>query len=741
MSRCIALLSASAISLIYSCLSSASTPPSATASAPYAWRSVEIIGGGFISGIVPHPSAKDLVYVRTDVGGAYRLDPVSRRWIPITDWIHQDQWTLTGIESIGLDPADPNRVYLAAGSYTNDWSGNGSILRSTDRGATWQVTPMPFKFGGNDLGRSNGERLAVDPSSPNILYVGSRKDGLWRSADHGATWARVDSFPTPGDTKDIGIVAVVFPPLAKTTPARPTAGKATDAKPFARKHSPSAPSRVIYAVVSSPTAPLWRSDDAGATWTPVVGQPLGLRPHQAKFGPDGWLYLTYGDDAGPNGLSDGAVWKHQPAAKTWIDITPLKPAADDRFGYAGLGLDAQKPGALVVSTLCRWARHDELFRSTDGGATWKRITPAASFDENGVHFLRWGKAKADLGHWIGDLEIDPFNSDRALYGTGMTIWGTDNLTAVDRDQPTSWLVRAQGIEETVINELVSPSDGAPLLSAMWDIDGFRHERLDASPEAGFFQPSRGRNTSIDVAGLAPDIAARAYWKGGAYSTDNGRTWTAFPTLPVESAGDGHLAVSANGDTILWLPENQAAWLTRDQGKTWQKAKGLPERLSPVADRVDPSAFYAYDPRDGGVYASADGGLTFAKTAQVGPGGGRLASVFGLAGHVWVVDRTGLHRSANHGHGFERATEEVAGHQIAFGHAAPGSRIPAIYVAGRRGGERGVFRSLDGARSWTRLNPENLQFHSISALAADPRVFGRVYVGTRGRGIFYGEPAK
>lgn len=689
---------------------------------PYSWKNVTITGGGFIAGIVPHPAERDLIYVRTDVGGAYRLDPATRRWIPLTDWVHNDQWTLTGIESIALDPTDPKRVYMAAGSYINDWSGNGAILRSEDRGATWQITPMSFKFGGNELGRSNGERLAVDPASPNILYVGSRKDGLWRSVDRGVTWSAVDSFQTPDDTKNVGITAVVFP-----APDRKSLTKTT-------------PSRVIYAAVSSPTAPLWRSDDAGATWKPVTGQPLGLRPHHVKFGPDGWLYLTYSDDAGPNEVKDGAVWKYQPATGTWTDITPLKPDGDDRFGYAGLGLDAQKPGTLVVSTLCRWGRHDELFRSTDGGATWKRISPTATFDENGVAFLRWGNPKVDLGHWIGDLEIDPFNSDRALYGTGMTIWGTDDLTALDHGKPTHWLVRAQGVEETVITDLVSPTAGAPLLSAMWDIDGFRHERLDVSPEAGFFIPQTGRNSSIDVAGLAPDIAARAHEKGGAASRDNGRTWTPFPTLPETDARDGHLAISAKGDTIVWTPENKATWLTRDLGATWQKSTGLPERLSPVSDRVNPSWFYAYDPRDGSVYASSDGGLNFKKTTQVGSGDGQLATVFGLDGHVWIVNRTGVHRSGDHAHTFKLVTSEISGARIAFGCSAPGSRTPVTYVSGLRGEERGIFRSLDGGKAWTRLNPDNLQFNTISALAGDPRVFGRVYVGSRGRGIFYGEPA-
>lgn len=108
-------------------LSAAPTMTATIRSSPadYTWKNVNISGGGFITGIVPHPAEIGLMYAPTDVGGAYRWDPSARRWQPITEWINGDSWTLTGIESIGLDPTDPNRVYLAAGSYTNNWSGNG----------------------------------------------------------------------------------------------------------------------------------------------------------------------------------------------------------------------------------------------------------------------------------------------------------------------------------------------------------------------------------------------------------------------------------------------------------------------------------------------------------------------------------------------------------------------------------------------------------------------------------------
>src|SRR4029079_13006529 len=84
-----------------------------------------------------------------------------------------------------------------------------------------------------------------------------------------------------------------------------------------------------------------------------------------------------------------------------------------------------------------------------------------------------------LGWMVGDLEIDPFNSDRMLYGTGATIYGSDNLTAWDAGGTVAILVRAQGLEETAVLDLISPPSGANLLSGLGDIGGFRHNNLNA----------------------------------------------------------------------------------------------------------------------------------------------------------------------------------------------------------------------------------------------------------------------
>jgi len=161
----------------------------------YGWKSVQIVGGGFVDGIVFHPTEKNLRYARTDMGGAYRWEEREQRWFPILDWISYEDCNLMGVESIALDPNDPNKVYLSCGTYTSPQVPNGEVLISNDRGKTFDRVKMPFKMGGNENGRGNGERMAVDPKSGKILFLGTRNDGLWRSIDAGKTWNRIETFP------------------------------------------------------------------------------------------------------------------------------------------------------------------------------------------------------------------------------------------------------------------------------------------------------------------------------------------------------------------------------------------------------------------------------------------------------------------------------------------------------------------------------------------------------------------
>ena len=250
-------------------------------SVSYEWKSVPIVGGGFVDGIVFHPEAPGIRYCRTDMGGAYRWDAASCQWTPLLDWISLDESNLQGVESIAIDPQNPQNVYIACGTYTS--SSNGAILCSYDGGRTFARVDVPFTMGGNENGRGNGERMMVDPQNGNIIYMGTRLHGLWRSTDKGRSWARVASFPNVSEklnpvdraawgNRGSGIVCVAYDAQG-TRDERGT--------------------RDIYVAVSlMGRENLFVSHDYGESWQPVGGQPMQYRPTHMVLTGDGQLVTT-----------------------------------------------------------------------------------------------------------------------------------------------------------------------------------------------------------------------------------------------------------------------------------------------------------------------------------------------------------------------------------------------------------------------------------------------------------------
>ncbi len=705
------------------------------ASEPYQWRNVSIGGGGFVTGLIAHPRAKNLIYARTDVGGAYRWDENSQHWIPITDSFGLADFT--GIESLALDPNDTNRVYLAAGIYEFTRS---AIFRSDDQGRTWQRTDVPFKMGGNETGRFNGERLVVSPADGNLLFFGSRRDGLWKSIDRGATWNPVASFPkiaapalsanTPRRffNRAVGIVCVLFD------------------------------SQTIYAAVSATETNFFYSTDGGDHWQPVSGQPIGLRPNHVVLAADGILYLSYGKEPGPNQMTDGAVWKFNPASKSWTawtDITPLKSPEDGQpFGYGTVAVDAQNPAVLLTSTFCRWKQHDEIERSTNAGASWSPLFADASWD-----YSRAPYAGGIKPHWIGSITIDPLDSNRAWFTTGYGVWSCTNLAAADSGAPTRWNFSDDGFEETVPLALASPSTGAHLLSGVGDIDGFLHDDLDVSPSQGSYAGPHFTSTE-DLAFAAgnPQIVVRSGSPRTnslhvALSTDGGKNWRLLTSEPSPDVPGGALAISSDGRTIVVTKRRSAPELTADAGKTWNKCAGLAPDVRPVADSVNASRFYAFDQNTGTLYASTNGAASFSPTKFTAPftptprgqGGfgvpdATLTTTRGLEGDLWLACGTnGLWHSTDAGQSFAKIENVNAALAFGCGKAAPQGKSPALFLFGKIASQMGIFRSDDSGLTWLRLNDAEHQFGWITRLTGDPRVFGRVYLATSGRGIIYGEP--
>jgi hypothetical protein len=346
------------------------------------------------------------------------------------------------------------------------------------------------------------------------------------------------------------------------------------------------------------------------------------------------------------------------------------------------------------------------------------------------------------------LEIDPFNSNRMMYGTGATIYGTENLGNWDSGGQFTIRPMVQGLEETAVNDLASPPSGAPLLSALGDIGGFRHTDLTKVPSMMFTQPNFTTTTSLDFAETSPNTVVRVgNLDSGphiAFSTDNGANWFAG-TDPSGVSGGGTVAAASDGSRFVWSPAGTGVQYSTGFGNAWQASSGIPAGAIVESDRVDPRTFYGF--KSGKFYVSTDGGATFTASSASGlPSGDsvRFKALPGTKGDIWLAGGAtdgayGLWHSTDGGASFTKLSNVAQADTIGFGKAATGASYQTLYTSAKIGGVRGIFRSTDKGATWTRINDDAHQWGwTGGAITGDPRIYGRVYIATNGRGVIYGD---
>ncbi len=713
--------------------------------AGYRWRNVDIRGMGFVTGGVVHPLGQGdepLVYVRTDVGGIYRWQGTG--WRQLLDGVPgYDQ-----IESLALDPQDPQLLYAAAA---------GAILRSGDRGQTWAVIPLttpqgtPVFMDGNGPWRWAGERLVVDPRNGQVLYFGSRRDGLFRSTDGGTTWNPVATFPlTPEEGEFAFVLMDPYAPLGRDAQGRGV-------------------SPVYGAVMASgdgsAASGLFHSRDGGQTWIPLQGGPIGAWPQQGVVTATERLYVTYfGVEPG----AGGAVWRY------------------DRGQGQAVTPRAGRNGGANFSAIAAFPRRQEpdrdrllvaeypfspqgLHRSDDGGQRWQSlplVSPPVQW------WPQW-----HLYTLTGGLAINPQRPTQAWLTTGFGVLGTDDLD----QRPSHWCPQMENLEELVVFVLRAPPvpGGARLFSGVADAHGFRHQSLTAIPPRSYLEGEFGDTTGLDFSagdgnlivrvGSAPGGPDRTASQIplGAYSADNGRTWQPFGQYP-PGAVNGKVAVSAtvqaNGyPIIVWAPQGEAyPHRSLDGGATWEPVQGAPNRTTLqlwfpsqaiAADRVNGDWFYLYHyterANQATLYRSVDGGRTWQPGARQLPDSYEHAvrAVPGQAGGVWLRVAGALLRSQDGGQTFSPVAQVSQVRDFTFGHPAPGRSHPTVFLAGQVNGVPGLFRSDDAlslpegstTATWINLASPTQALGNVHYLEGDLLRFGHVYVGTGGRGILHGIP--
>jgi photosystem II stability/assembly factor-like uncharacterized protein len=193
-------------------------------------------------------------------------------------------------------------------------------------------------------------------------------------------------------------------------------------------------------------------------------------------------------------------------------------------------------------------------------------------------------------------------------------------------------------------------------------------------------------------------------------------------------------ISAAGGTF-YADREGAGW-----GK-WRAASNNPGNgANLISDPSNARRFYA---RSGtALWTSTDGGVTWTRqTDDLPQAMWWIRVAFGHEGHLWAGARDlGLYRSTDAGKTWSRVGEglvKVANH-VGIGAPAPGKDYPTIFIGGTVGDLNGFFRSDDQGATWVRINDDQHHYGFVTVIQGDSRIFGRLYVGSNGRGILYGE---
>jgi len=677
----------------------------------YEWKPLKIGGGGWNVGMWIHPTEPNLVYCRSDVGGAYRWQPAVGEWknvvttnsMPMPAGGYYGNYE--GVDSIVGAPSDPNIAYMAF---------KRNVYKSANRGDTWvkTSTTLDVNMQPNGEGRHEGERLGVDPANPDVVYYASVNQGLWVTTNGGGIWSQVSTGQIPIGGANHGVNTVVFDPNSGTSGGR---------------------TLVIYVTVWQEG--VYCTSDAGANWSRIngTGPATTLRPKDAEIGPDGTYYAAYEDDR--------QIWKY--SAGTWTNITP------EAQGWSDIAVDPFNSQRLFTTA----GGAGYFWRSLNQGASWTRINRSTSSD------ITWQNTYYLGSSWmsIGEILFDPTVPNTMWFAEGFGMWRTSDLS----DGTITWFSVSRGIEDTCSKDVLCPVSGKPVTAKM-DINVHYHtnpDQYNAQQMAVIFSGA----WSLDDCGSNPlfiaTISEMQNHNQSGYSTNGGQTWTRFAQFPADTLGVPRgVGVSATDpNNIIWFNgANNKVWYTTNRGNSWSGPASLGTPMSPgwgpgdeavAADKVAGGTFYIYNwagDANAGLWRSTDGGATWSHVSTALPKYRFpcLEATPGQAGHVWFCGNAsgyGLYRSTNYGSSWTLVTGTNYAQAIGFGKADTGATYPTIYYAGKLNSVEGVWRSTDQAATWAKICSYPLGIYSNTiAIDGDPNVFGKVYLALDGKGFAYGE---
>ncbi len=527
------------------------------------------------------------------------------------------------IGKVAIDPANPLRLYVAAMGTQFSTGPDRGLYRSEDGGVSWTKT----FFLNDSVGVCD---VVVNPAHPETVYIASWERvrhytyrraygpgcGIWRSADHGTTWTRLQNgLPLPSD--DVGRIGLALAPSQPST---------------------------IYAQIVSGAAlgyvglGLYRSLDAGETWTrrDLVGGTFAN-----AFGGFGWYFGAIAvDPVSPGKIfcmgvsclvsADGGATftnvtgsAHVDFHAMWIDPTnPTRVYAgsDGGFFWSNSGGGAwTKSVDLPISQFYANSAHptDPLkvyggtqdngcLKSTVGPPNWSAMNiggdgmvvlvdpvnpntvfaeyqygcygsgPARSIDNGGSFTLPTGTVTTDRWGWVAPIAMNPKNHNVVLTASHRVYRSTNNgvtYSAISGDLTRA--IPSSLVFSTITCLDVSAPDTSLYYAATDDGRVWRSQNRGSTWEditAGLpirwvtrvtADPANSQVVYATLSGFGQDESLAHVYR----SADRGTSWSSVAgNLPDIPAND--LVVDPVAPSTLYLATDVGVWVTRTLGASW-----------------------------------------------------------------------------------------------------------------------------------------------------------------------------
>ena len=407
-----------------------SAPLDSASIAAFRWRSIgPAIMGGRVTDIEVDPRNSKVFYVATAAGGIWKTVNNGTMFFPLFE-----NEKIISLGDIAIAPSNGDIIYAGTGEEDsrNSISPGGGIFKSTDAGKTWKLVGLEKT---QQIGR-----IVIDPKDPNIVYIAALgaawtsnpERGLYKTTDGGATWKLVKFISNKAGFVDLAM--------------DPSDNRTLWASSWERVRGP------YFLQSGGPGSGLWKSTDAGETWTEVKG---GGFPETTK---------------GRIGI---AVAQSNPKViYTWVEADTLKKAL-----AKGERPDTSKAQKTMSG----------IYRSTDGGGTWT---------------LMWRNQNDARPFYYSQIRVDPKNPDR-IYWMSSVFRFSDDGGKTDRRGAlsihTDW--HAMWIDPNDPDHFIIGDDGG--IAVTWDKGG-TYEFPNIFPIGQFYHVSYDMSKPYRVCGGLQD---------------------------------------------------------------------------------------------------------------------------------------------------------------------------------------------------------------------------------------------